>query len=100
MLKFDFYPDKIGIESNEDGFTPDDIHAICSVGGSIKFGTQACGGERGIGFKSVFMITSKVYIQSEPYSFYFEHEKDEKGIDLITPVYPKPDEELHILRLE
>jgi len=61
LLKFDFYPDKIIIESNEDGFTPDDIQAICSVGGSTKFGTQACRGEKGIGFKSVFMVASKVY---------------------------------------
>jgi HSP90 family molecular chaperone len=53
-------------------------------------------GEKGIGFKSVFMVASKVYIQSGAYSFYFEYDggsnaKRKNGMGMVTPIYQEPD---------
>ncbi len=53
-------------------------------------------GEKGIGFKSVFMVASKVYIHSGPFSFFFEHpsRSDASGMGMITPIHYTPDETL------
>lgn len=96
-IKFRISPDKIVVDSNEDGFTAANVKAICQVGGSTKTRTDAAQyyiGEKGIGFKSVFMVASRVYIQSGPFSFFFEHEEGDTGIGMIAPEYEKPKETL------
>ncbi|KAH8587445.1 hypothetical protein B0O99DRAFT_747530 [Bisporella sp. PMI_857] len=82
-------PNKIVTDPNEDGFTTENVVAICKVGQSTKkrAGAQQYIGEKGIGFKSVFMVASKVHIQSGPFSFFFEHPPGERGMGLITPVW-------------
>ncbi|RSL92134.1 hypothetical protein CDV31_015293 [Fusarium ambrosium] len=75
-ISFHLSEDHLVIECNEDGFTKTDLEAICSIGKSSKSATKGYIGEKGIGFKSVFMAAWKVHIQSGPYSFYFKHHED------------------------
>lgn len=75
------------MECNEDGFTSENLTAICNVGKSSKTGAQGYIGEKGIGFKSVFMAAYKVHIQSGAFSFYFQHHHDDPGMGMITPVW-------------
>lgn len=61
----------IVLNYNEDGFTPENIYAITGIAESSKINTpdEIKIGEKGIGFKSVFGIAEKVWIQSGYYSF-------------------------------
>ncbi|CAA0837120.1 Unknown protein [Striga hermonthica] len=61
------------IFNNEKGFSPKNIDSICSVGRSTKKNHRKRGyiGEKGIGFKSVFLITSRPYIFSNGYQIRF-----------------------------
>ena len=95
FLDFKLYPDRIIIDSNEDGFSKSNIRAICSVGDSTNKHSAGYIGEKGIGFKSVFKIAQKVHIQSGPFSFTFSHtrEDDDDGLGMITP-YVEDAEEL------
>ena len=94
FLAFKLYPDRIVIDSNEDGFSENNIRAICSVGNSTKKHSAGYIGEKGIGFKSVFKIAQKVHIQSGPFSFAFSHtrEDDDDGLGMITPYYEEAKE--------
>ena len=98
FLSFTIHPDKIVVDSNEDGFTEANVTAICSITESGKVVSskteaqrqQGYIGEKGIGFKSVFKVASKVHIQSEPFSFCFEYNRDsasETGMGMITPLF-------------
>lgn len=95
-IKFAVYPNKIVIDSNEDGFTAANVQAICKIGQSTKTrkGVQQFIGEKGIGFKSVFMVASKVHIQSGPFSFSFEDPPEEldvpTGIDVANKSSERP----------
>ncbi|KAK1363302.1 Histidine kinase-like ATPase, C-terminal domain containing protein [Heracleum sosnowskyi] len=66
-------PATLLIFNNEIGFTPRNIDSICSVGRSTKKGNRGRGyiGEKGIGFKSVFLITAQPYIFSNGYQIRF-----------------------------
>jgi hypothetical protein len=116
-LKFTVYPNKIVIDSNEDGFTAANVKAICKIGESTKAregAQQFFIGQKGIGFKSVFMVASKVHIQSGPFSFSFQHFPEEStsskqspeqaetlknpprtsGMGLVTPVWEPAEADL------
>ncbi|KAK7425103.1 hypothetical protein QQX98_000017 [Neonectria punicea] len=93
-VSFDIRPDKLSIECNENGFTPDNLQAICAIGKSSKVGAQGYIGEKGIGFKSVFMAAWKVHIQSNGFSFSFTHRKGDSGLGMVTPVWEETDEVL------
>ncbi|GFZ03929.1 ATP/DNA binding protein [Actinidia rufa] len=62
--------------NNEKGFSSKNIESICSVGRSTKKGFRKHGyiGEKGIGFKSVFLITAQPYIFSNGYQIRFNEE--------------------------
>ncbi|KAJ4728850.1 DNA binding ATP binding [Melia azedarach] len=62
--------------NNERGFSAKNIESICSVGRSTKKGNRKRGyiGEKGIGFKSVFLITAEPYIFSNGYKIKFDEE--------------------------
>ncbi|KAG7559044.1 Histidine kinase/HSP90-like ATPase superfamily [Arabidopsis thaliana x Arabidopsis arenosa] len=66
-------PATLLIFNNETGFSKKNIESICSVGRSTKNGNRKRGyiGEKGIGFKSVFLITSQPYIFSNGYRICF-----------------------------
>lgn len=76
------------MDSNEDGFKIDNVEKICSARESTKTTAEGYIGEKGIGFKYVFTVASKVHIQSGFYSFSFEHQRGNGGdhMGLITPL--------------
>lgn len=82
------------MECNEDGFNSANLTAICNIGKSSKIGAQGYIGEKGIGFKSVFMAAYKVLIQSGHFSFYFQHRKHDSGMGMISPFWHDNDEYL------
>ncbi|KIW14560.1 hypothetical protein PV08_07344 [Exophiala spinifera] len=73
------------IESNELGFTLENVESICDIGKSSKASDTDTTGEKGMGFKSVFGIANYVHIQSGVWSFRFEHRQGEEGVGMITP---------------
>ncbi|OJD13250.1 hypothetical protein AJ78_06272 [Emergomyces pasteurianus Ep9510] len=92
FVSFRVYPGRIVLECNEDGFTRENLIAICNVGKSSKSGAQGYIGEKGIGFKSVFMVAWKVHVQSGNFSFYFQHRVGDSGMGMISPIWEDPEE--------
>ncbi|RGP70137.1 hypothetical protein FSPOR_4249 [Fusarium sporotrichioides] len=92
FVSFKVYPDKVTIECNENGFTHENLKAICAIGKSSKVGAAGYIGEKGIGFKSVFMAAWKVHIQSNGFSFSFTHRKGDSGLGMVTPVWEEINE--------
>ena len=92
LLKFTITPDRITIDSNEDGFTEENVRAICDLGASTKTSSRGFIGEKGIGFKSVFKVASRVRIQSGPFCFAFEHGEDDHGLGMVTPINDEHEE--------
>lgn len=87
-ISFEVSPQRIVVESNQDGFTAEDVHQICHTGNSWKSRQRGYVGEKGIGFKSVFQVASRVDIQSNAFSFYFQYNGGgtaEERLGLITP---------------
>lgn len=62
--------------NNEVGFSAKNIESICSFAKSTKKGNRKRGyiGEKGIGFKSVFLVSSRPYIFSKGYQIRFNEE--------------------------
>ncbi|ORY68490.1 uncharacterized protein BCR38DRAFT_521547 [Pseudomassariella vexata] len=93
-VSFTMSPSRIIIECNEDGFSEENLKAICNIGKSSKTGAQGYIGEKGIGFKSVFMAAYKVRIQSGNFSFYFQHRRNDSGMGMISPTWEEPDQQV------
>lgn len=93
-VSFYVYHDMLVMDCNEDGFTEENLRAICDIGKSSKHGAQGYIGEKGIGFKSTFMAAWKVQIQSGPFSFYFRHREGDSGMGMITPIWVEPQTKL------
>ena len=93
-MSFRLYHDRLVVDCNEDGFTEDNLSAICDIGNSSKSGSQGYIGEKGIGFKSVFMAAWKVHIQSGYLSFSFIHRKGDSGMGMVKPRWEEPTETL------
>ena len=87
FVSFQVYPRRIVLECNEDGFIKENLEAICNIGKSSKTGAQGYIGEKGIGFKSVFMVAWKAHIQSGDFSFSFQHKKGGSGMGMISPIW-------------
>ena len=85
FIRFTLLPDRILVDSNEDGFSEHDVHAICNIGESMKDNASGYIGEKGIGFKSVFEVASKVHVQLGPFSFSFHHMYGDNGLGMVTP---------------
>ncbi|CAL4981126.1 unnamed protein product [Urochloa decumbens] len=74
--------------NNENGFTPANIESICRIGKSTKRGNRSTGyiGEKGIGFKSVFLVSRNPHIFSNGYQIKFSEDPcAECGIGYIVP---------------
>lgn len=80
------------IENNETGFTRADVHAICKAGDSPKEKAQDYIGEKGIGFKSVFLVTDNPHIFSNGYHFCLPERDEETGFGYIVPQWVTPPE--------
>ncbi|GKE04932.1 DNA binding, ATP binding protein, partial [Tanacetum coccineum] len=89
--------------NNEKGFSSKNIDSICSVGRSIKKGLRKPGhiGEKGIGFKSVFLITSQPYIFSNGYKIKFNEKPCQHcNIGYIVPEWVEEDSILSSIQKE
>lgn len=75
--------------NNEKGFTEADIKSICSVGKSTKKKKKIEGfiGEKGIGFKSVFKISSNPHIFSNGFQFQLFENDRITGLSYIIPYW-------------
>jgi len=73
------------IQNNEVGFSPENVDAICAVGKSTKKKAQGYIGEKGIGFKSVFRVTSTPHVFSNGYQFCLPEKDDQTGLGYIVP---------------
>lgn len=85
FISFERHPDRIVVECNEDGFTEENFLSICQVGKSTKKTSYGYTGNKGIGFKSVFMVATKVTIHSGYFSFYFKHNYGDSGLGMAIP---------------
>ncbi|MFW5872061.1 MAG: sacsin N-terminal ATP-binding-like domain-containing protein [bacterium] len=75
------------IENNEVGFSKNNVDAICAIGKTTKSKTQGYIGEKGIGFKAVFRVTSNPYIFSNNYSFSLPEYDSNTGLGYIVPLW-------------
>ncbi len=73
------------VHNNEIGFNDKNVRAICQVGQTTKKKMDGYIGEKGIGFKSVFRITSSPYIFSNGFQFCLPEQDDETGLGYIVP---------------
>jgi hypothetical protein len=73
------------IHNNEIGFSSNNVEAICAVGKTTKSKIQGYIGEKGIGFKSVFRVTSIPHIFSNGYNFCLPEREEETGLGYIVP---------------
>ncbi|KAL8243548.1 hypothetical protein R6Q59_009806 [Mikania micrantha] len=81
-------PATLLVFNNEKGFSRKNVESICSVGRSTKKGLRKRGyiGEKGIGFKSVFLITSQPYIFSNGYQIKFNEKPCQQcNVGYIVP---------------
>jgi len=73
------------IQNNEDGFLYENVDAICNVDRTTKKKSDGYIGEKGIGFKSVFRITTCPHIVSNGYCFSLPEKDDETGFGYVVP---------------
>lgn len=77
------------ISNNERGFRPADVKALCAVGASTKKARKhsaAFIGDKGIGFKSVFVVSARPAIFSNGFHFCFNEEPEATtGLGYIVP---------------
>ncbi|XP_074280401.1 uncharacterized protein LOC141605501 [Silene latifolia] len=81
-------PATLLIFNNEVGFSKPDMSSICSIARSTKKDKREQGfiGEKGIGFKSVFLVSKEPHIVSNGYKVKFSSEPDPNcGIGYIVP---------------
>jgi len=52
------------INNNEEGFSYDNVVSICSINDSTKIGDNKTIGQKGLGFKSVFLTSDTPIIIS------------------------------------
>jgi hypothetical protein len=76
------FPKQVQIGCNEEGFSRENIQALCRTGRSSKTPGQGYTGEKGIGFKSVFKLAKRAHIRSPPYYFQLDQTRD---LGMITP---------------
>ena len=82
-IKFILKSNCLIIKNNEKGFNEENVKALCGIGGTTKK-TLGYIGEKGIGFKSVFMVTDEPHIYSNGFQFKFKYNKD-NPISIIIP---------------
>ncbi|KAK3417009.1 hypothetical protein EUGRSUZ_H02767 [Eucalyptus grandis] len=76
------------ILNNEQGFSAQDIRALCDIGNSTKKGSAGYIGNKGIGFKSVFRVTDAPEIHSNGFHVKFDISEGQIGFVLPTVIPP------------
>ena len=80
-------PNRITFRNNEVGFSREQVESICNAGSSTKKQDKAQRiGEKGIGFKSVFLVSDAPEVHSSGYHFRFERDHKDTS-SLIRPVW-------------
>jgi len=81
------------IKNNEVGFNIDNIKAISSIGESTKANQKDAGyiGEKGIGFKSVFVVSPAPHILSNGFKIKFLKDDPKTGLGYIVPYWLEND---------
>ena len=74
-IKFIIDKELLIIQNNEMGFEKKNVRALCGIGGTTKKKALGYIGEKGIGFKSVFMVANKVQIYSNDFQFGFNYDE-------------------------
>ncbi|KAB7726681.1 hypothetical protein F5984_23930 [Rudanella paleaurantiibacter] len=74
QVNFAALDENILIQHNGRSFDERDVRSICSIGDSAKSQTASATGYKGIGFKSVFTQSKRVFISSGGYTFCFDKE--------------------------
>ncbi|XP_050219980.1 protein NO VEIN [Mercurialis annua] len=86
-LTFILQESGIVVLNNEEGFSAQNIRALCDVGNSTKKGSGAGYiGQKGIGFKSVFRVTDAPQIHSNGFHIKFDISEGQIGFVLPTAV--------------
>ena len=87
-LRFIISKERVLVCNNETGFSADNISAICNVGASTK-GKHKKGytGHKGIGFKSVFMVSHKPEVHSNDYHIRFDTHEGQQQMGYILPIW-------------
>ncbi|CAF1511568.1 unnamed protein product [Rotaria sp. Silwood1] len=87
-LRFVLSDKRILVCNNEIGFQPNNVAAICNVGATTKGKhKQGYAGHKGIGFKSVFMVSNRPEIHSGDYHFCFDTVDGTQQIGYIRPIW-------------
>ncbi|XP_076891842.1 protein NO VEIN-like [Bidens hawaiensis] len=88
-LTFILQEKSIVVLNNENGFSAENIRAICDVGNSTKKASSAGYiGKKGIGFKSVFRVTDAPEVHSNGFHIKFDLTEGQIGFVLPTIVPP------------
>ncbi|XP_065862787.1 protein NO VEIN [Euphorbia lathyris] len=88
-LTFILQESSIVVLNNEQGFSEQNIRALCDVGNSTKKGSgTGYIGQKGIGFKSVFRVTDAPEIHSNGFHIKFDISGGQIGFVLPTVVAP------------
>jgi len=84
-IRFVINQNELIVQNNESGFEEKNVWALCGIGETTKRDkSMGYVGEKGIGFKSVFMITESPHVFSKGFQFKFEYEKD-NPISILIP---------------
>ncbi|KAK1435357.1 hypothetical protein QVD17_01118 [Tagetes erecta] len=88
-LTFILQEESIIVLNNEQGFSAENIRALCDVGNSTKKASSAGYiGKKGIGFKSVFRVTDAPEVHSNGFHIKFDLTEGQIGFVLPTIVPP------------
>lgn len=94
QIRITLAPHALTVWNNEQGFQPENVQALCSVGRSTKAKKAGFIGEKGIGFKSVFQVSNTPEIHSNGFHFRFDMSDPEQHLGYIVPNWISPDPSL------
>lgn len=75
------------IFNNEIGFEEIHVESICGIGQSTKKKRAGYIGEKGIGFKSVFVVSARPHIFSNGFQFAFRERDPDIGLAYVVPYW-------------
>ena len=73
--------------NNEVGFEEKNVKSVCQIGDSTKSKNEGYIGEKGIGFKSVFIVSTSPHIYSNGYHFKFKENDNEIKLSYVVPYW-------------
>ena len=95
QLTFKLKPKQLVLVNNEMGFNERNVKALCSVGESSKANKAGYIGEKGIGFKSVFTVSSAPEVHSNGFHFKFDRTDQGNLLGYVVPHWCEPTKEIN-----